>query len=90
VRRAYREHPEWDRDFLYHVAGAVGLAVFLLLFEGCAGHNLFRYSWLWYGGFLVIARHCVRQRQAEAYAPEDWAEPLAAWRPCGAATGREA
>ena len=63
VRRAYRLHPEWDRDFVYHVAGAVGLAVLLLLFEGNFGHNLFRYSWLWYGGFLIIARHCVRQRE---------------------------
>jgi O-antigen ligase len=65
VRTAYRRHPEWERDFPYHVAGAVGLAIFLLLFEGNFGHNLFRYSWLWFGGFLIIARHCVRQREAE-------------------------
>jgi O-antigen ligase/polysaccharide polymerase Wzy-like membrane protein len=77
VRRAYRLHPEWERDFLYYVAGAVGLAVFLLLFEGNFGHNLFRYSWLWYGGFLIIARHCVRQREETAI--DDWVgEPLAA------------
>jgi O-antigen ligase len=82
VRKAYRAHPEWGRDFLYHVAGAIGLAVLLLLFEGGAGHNLFRYSWLWYGGFLLIARHCVRRREQEMVAVEDWAdesaEPLAA------------
>ncbi len=80
VRAAYRRHPEWQRDFSYHVASAVGLAVFLLLFEGNFGHNLFRYSWLWFGGFLIIARHCVRQRQAheEALALELFAEPLAA------------
>jgi O-antigen ligase len=78
VRRAYRLHPEWERDFPYHVAGAVGLAVLLLLFEGNFGHNLFRYSWLWYGGFLIIARHCVRQREEEVTV-DDWApEPLAA------------
>jgi hypothetical protein len=41
----------------------------LLLFEGNFGHNLFRYSWLWYGGFLIIARHCVQQRLASAFAP---------------------
>ena len=62
VRRLYREHPEWDRDFLYHVTTAVGFALFLLLFEGNFGHNLFRYSWLWFGGFLIITRHCVEQR----------------------------
>jgi O-antigen ligase len=65
TRKAYRLHPEWGRDFPYHVAGAVGLAVLLLLFEGNFGHNLYRYSWLWDGGFLIIARHCVRQRQEE-------------------------
>jgi O-antigen ligase len=68
VRKAYRRQPEWERDFVYHVAGAVGLAVFLLLFLGNFGHNLFRYGWLWYGAFLVIARHCVRRRE-EASAP---------------------
>jgi O-antigen ligase len=64
IRKTYRAHPEWGRDFLYHVGGAIALAVLLLLAEGAAGHNLFRYSWLWYGGFLIIARHCVRQREA--------------------------
>jgi hypothetical protein len=62
VRRLYREHHEWGQDFLYHVSAAIGFAVFLLLFEGNFGHNLFRYSWLWYGGFLIITRHCVEQR----------------------------
>ena len=62
----YREHPEWGHDFLYHLAGAVGWGIFLLLFEGNFGHNLFRYSWLWYGGFLVIARHCVQERLSAA------------------------
>jgi O-antigen ligase len=70
IWRLYREHPEWGRDFLYHVSTAIGMALFLLLFEGNFGHNLFRYSWLWYGGFLIITRHCVEQRlqTEEAYA----------------------
>jgi O-antigen ligase len=71
IRRAYRAHPEWGHDFLYHAARAVGLAVFLMLFLGSFGHNLFRYSWLWYGGFLVIAGYCVEQRRQEAVA-ESW------------------
>jgi O-antigen ligase len=45
--------------FSYEVSMAVGVAVLLMLFEGNFGHNLFRFNWLWYGGFLLIARHCV-------------------------------
>jgi hypothetical protein len=77
VRRAYLTRPEWGRDFLFQVSGAIGLAVVLLLFEGNFGHNLFRYSWLWFGGFLIITRYCVEQRLKgeEAYAGEatNWA-----------------
>jgi hypothetical protein len=81
IRKAHRAHPEWGRDFLYHVGGAVGLAVFLLLFEGNFGHNLFRYSWLWYGGFLIIARHCVREREEAGLIPavEPEGPAAAAW-----------
>jgi hypothetical protein len=75
LRKAYRRHPEWGHDFLYHVAGAIALAVLLLLFEGAFGHNLFRYTWLWYGGFLIIARHCVAQREEAAAVAEEWAAP---------------
>lgn len=75
IRRTYRDHPEWRRDFLHHLTGAVGLGIALMLFEGLFGHNLFRHNWLWYGGFLVIADYCVRQRlgAAMAAAPSwDW------------------
>ena len=62
VRKAY---PEWQNEFPVQVASAVGTAVLLLLFMGCFGHNLFRYSWLWYGGFLAIARRCLAVRVRE-------------------------
>jgi hypothetical protein len=62
IRNAYRQNPEWGKDFLFHATNAIGWAVLLLLFEGNFGHNLFRYSWLWYGGFLIIARYCIEQR----------------------------
>jgi hypothetical protein len=81
IRLLYREHPEWGRDFLFHVTTAVTFALFLLLFEGNFGHNLFRYSWLWYGGFLIITRHCVEQRLVTAQDPlpdETGTWPLAA------------
>ncbi len=69
VRRTRRERPEWADDLVFQVPAAVGTGVLLLLFMGNFGHNLFRYSWLWYGGFLVIARHCVEVRLA---VPDDW------------------
>jgi O-antigen ligase len=76
IRRMYLNHPEWGpTDFPRELTRAVGLAVFLMLFEGNFGHNLFRYNWLWYGGFLVIVLHCLRQREkaAEGFTPEaDW------------------
>ncbi|OWK40258.1 O-antigen ligase family protein [Fimbriiglobus ruber] len=73
VRAALRERPDWRNDLVFQVAGAVAMGVFLLLFMGNFGHNLFRYSWLWYGGFLIIARHCVDVRLAEWEAgPEEY------------------
>jgi hypothetical protein len=69
IRKAYRHHPEWGHDFLYEVNAAIALGVVLLLFEGNFGHNLFRFSWLWYGGFHMIAVYCVRQRMKGAVQP---------------------
>ncbi|MBX9624024.1 MAG: O-antigen ligase family protein [Gemmataceae bacterium] len=89
VGRARRgEWPEQQNDLVYGLGRAVGVTVFLLLFLGAMGHNLFRFTWLWYGGFLVIARYCVARRIADwDYADEpeavdeDWAvdaEPVPA------------
>src|SRR5208283_5293104 len=46
IRSVYRRHPEWGSDFLSDLSAAVGLAIFLLLFEGNFGHNLFRYNYV--------------------------------------------
>jgi hypothetical protein len=79
IKQAYQDHPEWGHDFPFHLARAIGLALFLLLAMGAVGHNLYRYSWLWYGGFLVIARHCIEQRlrAVTMVSPERWRVP--AW-----------
>src|SRR5262245_1191572 len=63
--RQLREHfPEWRNDLVFTLSSSIGLALVLLLFMGNFGHNLFRFTWLWYGGFLIIARHCVEVRLA--------------------------
>ena len=78
VRRARALFPEQRNDLVFTLPAAVGVALFLLLFLGFMGHNLFRFTWLWYGGFVIIARHCVARRvaawepEAEASADEEW------------------
>lgn len=62
IRRICQAIPAWRNDFLGQVASSVATALLLLLFLGNFGHNLFRFSWLWYGGFLLIARYCLEQR----------------------------
>jgi hypothetical protein len=64
IRLIRRSHPEWATDFSFELSRGVGLAILLLLFEGNLGHNLFRHNWLWFGAFLIVARHCVELRHA--------------------------
>ena len=64
IRRVRREIPAWKNDLVFTLPSAIGVSVFLLLFMGNFGHNLFRFTWLWYGGFLIVARYCVARRVA--------------------------
>jgi O-antigen ligase len=66
TRAIYRRRPEWPRDFLYQTTRSIGVCVLLLLFLGWAGHNLYRYNWLWLGAFQAVALHCIRRRAALA------------------------
>jgi O-antigen ligase len=72
VRKVKKAYPEWSQEMVFQVPAAIATSVFLLLFMGNFGHNLFRFSWLWYGGFLIISRYCIEERLAYAYAyPEE-------------------
>jgi O-Antigen ligase len=62
MRRAARRDPAGPQAFEYRIGSAVAMSIVLLLLEGNFGHNLFRHNWLWFGGFLVIARHVVQKR----------------------------
>ena len=55
-----------ENEFLFGASRAVGTGVVLMLIAGVFGHNLFRHNWLWYGGFLVIARHCAARSLDDA------------------------
>ncbi|HVS37578.1 MAG TPA: O-antigen ligase family protein [Gemmataceae bacterium] len=78
--RFHRSNPDQPRNFASHAARAVGLCVILLLFLGMAGHNLFRFYWIWFAAFQTVALHCLRRRAAVVEAPS-WqaaAQPQAA------------
>ena len=81
ARRFYRKHPDQPRGVAYHVTRSVMIGMVLLLFAGCAGHNLFRYHWYWYAGFQVVALHCIRRRYALADEAAEAIDPplAAAW-----------
>jgi len=49
-------------DFLFRLSRGIGIMIFLMVFMGTFGHNLFRFNWLWFGGFLIVAHYCVRVR----------------------------
>lgn len=49
---------------LFHLARAMQVSLFLLLFEGLFGHNLYRYNWSWYCAFTAVALGVCRARMA--------------------------
>jgi O-antigen ligase len=70
ANRLQRDHPWWEEGFPLSVARAAWLAVVLLLFMGLGGHNLFRYNWLWFGAFQIVALQLLRRRAAAEAAGE--------------------
>ena len=34
----------------------------LMLFMGLGGHNLYRYNWMWFGAFQIVALRLARHR----------------------------
>jgi len=61
VRRLARAH-DWQNEFPLRLSKAVSLSVLLMLIMGIGSHNLYRYTWMWFGAFQGIALHCLRLR----------------------------
>lgn len=53
-------------SFPFLICQTVLLCVGLLLLMGWGGHNLYRYTWLWYGAFQVLALGCVSRAALSA------------------------
>ena len=56
--RAALRDPDGCKFVRASSGSAVAMSIFLLLFKGNFGHNLFRHNWLWFGGFLILATLC--------------------------------
>jgi O-antigen ligase len=65
VRRLSRLDQTGLGPFPTNLSRAIGITVVLLLVKGWADHNLYRYTWLWFGAFQAIAVNCMRERLAE-------------------------
>ncbi len=59
--------PWRERGFCFWVSASVLASALLMLILGMAGHNLYRYTWIWYGAFQVTALHCSRRQLFQAH-----------------------
>jgi O-antigen ligase len=68
IRKLIRAAPSTN-PFLNALSDAIMAAILLLLLMGWGGHNLFRYTWLWYGAFQAIALQCLLRQDDELVNP---------------------
>ncbi|WP_165229483.1 O-antigen ligase family protein [Aquisphaera insulae] len=60
ARRLARHRPSPDSQFLAGLSMSILMSVGLLLFKGYSDHNLYRYTWLWFGLFQAAAVQFLR------------------------------
>jgi O-antigen ligase len=65
MRQICRQEPDLRNTLSARLIQAVVVTVALLLLLGFAGHNLYRYTWLWFGAFQGIALHVLQTRVNE-------------------------
>ena len=71
ARRWCAVWPELADGFTPELVRGTTLAVVLMLLMGLAGHNLFRYTWLWFGAFQAAALFCMNQREQQLADADD-------------------
>jgi O-antigen ligase len=65
LRRLCQQSPEFRGTFWARLVQAVTITAILLLLMGVGGHNLYRYTWMWFGAFQAIAQGCLMRRSEE-------------------------
>jgi O-antigen ligase len=87
------EFPHLKETASYRVLRAVGMGVLMLMLNGMAGHTLYRYNWVWFAAFQVVALRVLSEHAAVARSavsqeeyqptwetlPEEPVEPQPAW-----------
>jgi O-antigen ligase len=69
ARRLRQSLPPGKMIFASEVCRGVALTILLLLLLGSAGHNLYRYNWLWLAAFQAAALQCLRRQAIGAPLP---------------------
>ncbi len=65
IRSLSRRTPPGSGAFPLNLSSAILISVALLLIKGYGDHNLYRYTWLWFGAFQALALQCMRQRPVQ-------------------------
>jgi O-antigen ligase len=60
--RLCRQNPHLKTELSWAIVRATSQTVVLLLLLGLAGHNLYRYTWLWFGAFQALALQLLKER----------------------------
>jgi len=65
----------WSPDILYRITQALQAALILLFVQGFSGHNLFRYNWYIFAGFVSIMTFIAADRIAQEQPAPDTPDP---------------
>jgi O-antigen ligase len=64
MRRLAKQNPLAVSDFVRCLSRSMITVLVLLLVMGYGGHNLYRFTWIWFGAFQGISLHIARMRNS--------------------------